>query len=243
MGKKVATFFIGVLALLVFPSTAFASLLVIDEGGQVVWKVLSEKDSIALEIPRHSFIEIKKAARKEADEGSRVNLTKTDDKISLVVTSNNETRELDVSGWENDLVEIEQRGEIQKIIVGVVDNKFSLEQKGIKALTDFPIEIDAKTAEFSVKTSTGNRFISVLPFEVVETLLRSKLLNKITNNEIQILEQERELQYVVSGEKVINVLGFFQYSVPVSASLSVSTGEILGIEAPIWYKAISFLFT
>ncbi|MBU0570341.1 hypothetical protein KKB40_06240 [Patescibacteria group bacterium] len=237
-------FVFALLFLSVFSSNINASLLVVDEKGEIVWNVLSEDDDLlALEVTKRSQIEVKKAAEEKTDASSVISLEKNDGRVSLVVTSDTGTRELDVSDMSGELVRVEERAQVQEIALGVVGDKFSLKQKGISALTNFPIKVDAQRAEFSVRTSSGDKFISILPFQAVEILLRSKLLNRIENNEIEIIEEGQELQYLVVGERLLNVLDIFEYSVPVTTKLSASTGEILSIEAPIWYKVVAYFLT
>ena len=103
--------------------------------------------------------------------------------------------------------------------------------------------VDSKKAKLSVTTESGDHFLAVLPYQAVQTLLRTKLLSQIEREKIEIIEEERELQYLVSGEKIINVYDVFEYSIPVTTKLSASNGEILSIEAPVWYKAVAFLLT
>lgn len=241
--KRLLSLLLGIITLIFSASQAQASLLVIEKDGNVVWNVLSLEDSLSLEIPRHSYIEVKEAAKVKPNANSKVTLTKNNEKISLVVSSDNETRELDVSGVTDKLVEIEERPEVQKITIGVSDNMFILEQKGIKASTNFPINIDSSSAELSVKTPSGDRFLSILPFQAVETVLRSKLINKVTDNRIQILERGQELQYEVKGEKIFNFYDFYKYTIPVTSYISASTGEVIYFDSPTWFKVLGFLFT
>ena len=243
--ERLFLFFVFTLLFLsVFSSNINASLLVIDKKGDIVWNVLSENDGLlALEVPKRSQIEVKEVAEEKPDANSTISLENTNGKVNLAVTTDSGTRELDVSELSGALVRVEERAQVQEIELAVVDDKFSLKQKGISALTSFPIKVDAEQAEFSVRTSSGDKFISILPFQAVEILLRSKLLNRINNNEIEIIEEEQKLQYLVVGERIINILDIFEHSVPVTTKLSISTGEILSIEAPIWYKVVAYFLT
>jgi hypothetical protein len=243
MKKLFFSIIIAQFLLFIKTSVVKASLLIIKKDGEIVWNVLSEEAGVSLEIPRHSFLEVKEAADTRPATDAFVSLTKDGGKVNLVVLSENEMRELDVSGVSDDLVEIEERAEVQKIVIGVSDDMFSLEQKGVKALTDFPIDIDTKTAELSVKTPSGNRFLSILPFQAVEILLRSKLLNEVADNKIEIIESQRELQYQIKGEGVLDFFGIFSYPVSITGNVSASTGEILTFEAPVWYKMVVHLLT
>ncbi|OGM61565.1 hypothetical protein A3A52_02870 [Candidatus Woesebacteria bacterium RIFCSPLOWO2_01_FULL_39_14] len=236
------SFVIGFFVLLLSPSFVSASLLVVKNDGEVTWNVLSEEDNLALDIPTHSYLEVKKAAEVAPSPTSVVTLSRQNGKISLLVDSGNERRELDVTNWQEDLLEIEERAETQKLKVGIEGEKFSLEQEGIIALTSFPVTVDSKTANLSVQTSSGQKFLSIFPREAVDALLRTKLVNKIVNPRIEVVEENRQLQYVVAGEKVFNILGLLDYSIPITSYISASTGEILSIDSPTWFKYVKFLF-
>jgi len=242
--KRIAA--ILILSSLIFVSStalSYASLIVIDNTGKVVWNVLSEKDGLALDIPRHSSIEVKKAAETTPPSSSVVSLERTDGKVSLLVSSDNETRELDVTGWRNNLVEIEERAEVQKLVIGIRDDKFTLSQKGVSAETTYPVSVDSERAQISLETPSGAKFISVFPIEAVESALRTNLMNRITEPKIEVFEKEQELQYSIQGEKVFSLFKTYDYSIPVTLFVSASTGEVLDLEAPGWFKYISFLFT
>ena len=236
--------FLAVLTFLfiLIPAKAEAGLLTIDKDGESIWKVLSYEDDYGLEIPRHSSLEVKKVSDEgEGREDSVVNLLKEGDKISLLVSSDNENREVDVSGFSGELVVVEERPDVQRISVGFENERFSLEQKGVKAYTNFPIKIDSKSAELTLKTQSGERFLSILPAEAVETLIRSNILSTVKNNAVEIIEEDNNLLYLIEGNKNIGLMDIFKYSVLVRSRVSASTGEILGIDAPVWYKVIAFL--
>lgn len=243
MLKKALT---SLLILLLFSSSThsiYASLLVIEKDGQVIWQVLSEEDSTDLDIPTHSFLEIKKTAGVTPNPTSTVELSKKDGKVTLIVTSENEKRQIDVSSEDIELVKIEERPEVQKVAIGFQDGKFNIQQKGISAITDFPIKIDPSTARLTVATQSGERFLSILPYQAVQGVLRSKIISKVDNNKLDIVEHERELQYSFSGQKIFNILNFFDYSVPVTLKVSATTGETVSIEGPVWYKVIGFFLS
>jgi len=241
MKSLTASFIIGLFILLLSSSNANASLLVVKKNGEVTWNVLSEEDT-ALGIPTHSYLEVKKAGEVTPSSTSVITLSKKNDKISLFVDSGNEKRELDVTNWQEDLLEIEERAEVQKLKINLNEGKFSLEQKGIIAVTDYPLTIDSKSAELSLVTPSGERFVSIFPLEAVEAVLRTKLITKAVNPKIEIVEKERELQYIISGEKVFNILGIYEYSIPITSYISASTGEILSVDSPTWFKYVKFLF-
>jgi len=234
-------FFVFLILLLCFPKKAGASLLVLKGSGEVVWNVLSQE--IALDTPKHSFIEVKKVADSDSPKTSQISLRKDEDKISLSVFSGNQEKEMDVSNWSDDLVEIEERPETQKVKIGLMDGQFLIIHKGIKAVTNLPITVDSRSASILLETPTGKKYLSIFPYEAVESVLRFKLINRIPDEKIEINEEGKELVYKVSGEKVFRLFNFYEYAIPISYRVSASTGEILSFDVPGWLKIFRPLFS
>lgn len=243
MMARILSFVLVILAIqFLFPKGTSAQLLVIRKDGNIEWKVLAGESEILLPIPKASRIEIKDSISGTTSE-SRITLSKSDQKISMLVDEGIYEKELDITGWKEEVLELEERAEVQKLSIAIVEDKFAIKQKGIVALTTYPINIDPKKAELSVATDSGLRIISVLPFQAVESLLRAKLITKVDQGKINLLEKERELTYVVNGQKIINLFNIYQLTVPIGAEVSASTGEILSVDSPIWYTIIGFLFS
>jgi len=242
--NKTITFAVTVLLLgLFFPVGASAKLLSIQEDGEIVWSVLSSGVDVDLEIPKASNIEVTEAANSIPSKDAKISLHREGDKISMVVNAGTFERELDVTDWEESVIEIEERPELRQVAINVVDGRFAIKQRNIIALTEFPISIDSKTAKLSVTTESGDRLVSVLPYNAVESLVRTRIITRIAEGGVDLIEKERELTYKVNGEKLLNLFNVYEYPVLMSIAVSASTGEIVKIDAPIWYKAISFLFT
>lgn len=225
---------------LFFLSATFAkaALVTVDEKGEVVWKVLSYQDQLALSVPEKGEMEIKKIAAKASSNNS-ITLKKEDGKVLLGVGENGE--KLDVTDWNDDLVEIEERGDVKKIKISLQDNKFAIEQDGAVALTEFPINVDPKENELSLVTDSGSIFLSVLPREAAETALRSRFINRLVQEKMEVSQRELGvLSYMVNGEKVINIFNITDYAIPVKAYVSTSTGEILFVDQPTWLKLFGF---
>lgn len=211
-----------------------ASLVRIDKEGNLIWKVLSSEDSLAIEIAERGEIEVKEVAVGETS--TSIALKRKEGKVFL--------NDVEVTSWNDDLVEIEERGEVKKILIGTQADKFTIEQAGVIAMTDFPINIRPKENELSLTTSTGSVFLSILPRQAAQTALRSRFISRIPDKKVFIAEDEGgALAYIVSGEKVFNFFNLFEYAIPVTMTLSASTGEILSLEGPEWFKIFGFLFT
>ena len=244
MKKLVFIFTLSALFYLSSVAVRAESLLVVNENGEVVWKVLSSKDSISLSIPQREYLEVTDvAASFETTSDAKISLEKENGNISLSIDSSEGSRSLDVTNWQEDLIEVEERGETKKLTIRIIDGEFSIEQKGISVATSYPINIDPKRNEISVQTPSGTRFLSVLPIEAAKSALRAKVITRFTGKASLVEGDRGELVYVLSGEKVLNLFNLLDYPVEVEASVSVLTGEIVHVEQPPWLIVLSFLFS
>ncbi len=242
MDKKVFIFgfFLSIIFFISF-SDANASLLVLQKSGEVKVNVLSATSESQIDIQKPSSLDVNQVADSSLAGDSVITLNMTGGKANLKVATDSDTKELDVTDWKEDIVEIEERPETQKVRIQLIDGKFFLKQKGISATTDQPITIDSKSAELSVKTDSGDKFLSVLPYDAVQSILKTKVINEVSNK-IEILEENGNLAYKIDGQKVINFFNVYSYQIPVSGYVSTSTGEILKVDSPTIYKYITFLF-
>lgn len=237
--KKFAVLLILCLTFIVRSETTKASILVVNKEGEVVWNVLSDSDSLALGAAERGELTVREVAGENAAHGL-ISLKKESNKVVLNYGSK-ET--LDVTNWGSDLVEIEERGKVKKIKIFIRDGRFVIEQAGIQAVTDLPININPKENELSLTTSAGAVFLSVLPLEAAETTLRSRLVSKVDSATLEIKEKDLGvLAYTVKGEKIINILNIIKFNIPVTSFVSTSTGELLAVEQPFWLKLFGFLF-
>jgi len=238
--------FILVLFLFFSASTVVAkadSLLVVNGEGAVVWKVLSSTDSISLNIPQKEDIKITDIVNFDVNDDAIINLGKENGNISLNVDSiSGGNKSLDITNWQDDIIEVEERGETKKLAIRIKDGEFNIEQEGIAVATSYPINIDPKRNEISVQTPSGNRFLSVLPIDAVRSALRAKVFTRFIGQEASLIEGDNgELVYVLTGEKVLNLFNLVDYPVEVKTKVSVLTGEIVHIDQPPWLKVLSFL--
>ena len=241
MRRFVVLSFLILLPVLLFPQKARAELLVVRDDGSVLWKVLSKEDEILT--PRASYLEVKEAAKTEIEKDAKITLTRQNGKISLAVDGKTSYKELDVTDWNDSIVEIEERPATQHLKIGVHGERFSLEQEGAFALTSFPINIDTRSAELSLVTPTGSRKMSIMPRQALESMLRAKMLTRVNKEGVEIVEGEQGLAYRISGEKIIDILGIVEYPVEIDGYVSALTGEVVSVEAPTWYKVLSFFLT
>lgn len=232
-----ATFFV------VLPSPVYASLVHVKSDGEVTINVLSSSDSLALEIPQKESLFVNSLAIADVPNHSQISLSEEGGKISLNVTTSDGLKSLDVSEYKDSVVELEERDKAEKVEIGVDGGKFSIVQRGVKAVTSFPIGINPKNAEITVKAPSGVRYLAVLPFEAYQGLVKARIISQLGQESLTLEEGERgELTYVVPGQKLINVFNLFDYPVPVKSRVSATTGEVLLVEEPIWLKILGFAF-
>ena len=145
---------------------------------------------------------------------------------------------------KGDLVEVEARANTNDLKIGGSDNKFTIEENGIIATTQFPITIDANKNTLSVTTNSGTRTIAILPYEAATVLMHSKLINKITGNQINLSENSNgELQYSISGSRNINLFNVATITANINSTVSATNGDVIKVDEPQWLKFFGFLFS
>jgi hypothetical protein len=243
--KKIIYFVISLFLLsFIFPPETQASLVSINEKGEVIVNVLAS-ETPNLTIPKSSELQVKNITPEGSGEtNSLVSLDKNGDKLALNITSDSGQKSLDVTSLNGSLVEIEERPQVKKINIGVSDGKFIIEQEGIAAITDFPISVNPKTAQLSLFTPSGERFLSVLPKDAFESGVKAKAITKISAGLPLALIEEGggKLSYQIEAEKSVNFFDLVTVDVPVRASISASTGEIINLDEPAWLRVLGFLF-
>jgi hypothetical protein len=229
---------LGLLFFLTSFRVSQAALITIDKNGQVILKVLSSEDQLALSIPERKEIEVSKVATEPALDNSSIALSKEDGKVYLKVGD----KQLDVTDWNEDLVEIEERVDSNRIEIAVKDGEFVIMQDGLSAKTSFPINVEPVENKLSVETASGETYLTVFPIEAAESALRSKYVTRLPDKEIGMSEKETGiLTYAVDGEREIEMLKFMDYAVPVTVYVSASTGEIVSVDQPTWLRVFGFL--
>lgn len=221
-------------------ASVHASLITVDNTGEVVVNVLSAQDGISLNVGERSDLSIKTLGLSEDLKEKVLSLKLLEDKTTLAVGNGDSSYEFDVTNWSQDLIEIEERGDVRKIKIYLKDGEFIIDQDGFKAKTVFPIDVNPKENKLSVETSSGTTFLSILPIEAAKTALRLKSMTKARDASLKESDSGI-LAYEIRGEKTFTLLGVMDYSIDVTADISASTGEILSINQPVWLKVYSFV--
>lgn len=236
-------FILFVALLFTFPEKVDAGFLKIGSDGKIEYNVLSAEGELTLEVPRSEDLQVKAPNDEGSLENGTISLVKKDGKISMVIEDDTSKKEFDFTNYNDTIVEIEERPEVQRMQIGVRDEKFSIEHKGMIALTEYPVTIDPKSARITISTDRGERIVSITPYGAIESLLRAKTISSLDGNKLFLVEKGSELAYLAKGTKVLNLLNIYYYPVSVSAFVSASTGEVILVEAPVWYKIVGFLFS
>ncbi|BCX14407.1 MAG: hypothetical protein KatS3mg088_090 [Patescibacteria group bacterium] len=237
MAKRLVLFFLLLLLLsLVNPGSSLASSLVkIDKNGEVLVNVLSYESSLALGTPPKTFLEIKEVAGRQPV-FSQIALREESGKYNLYL---GEKDSMDVSNWRDSIVEIEENEENKKAEFLVNDGKFAIRQEGILADISYPIKLQPKERRVLIETPFGDKFLSILPYDAALIALRAKAVFEIDKSKpFELIEENKDLVYKISGNKVLNIFNVYRASFPVVAKVSASTGEVVLVDEPWWLKVI-----
>ena len=239
--RKIIFLVFGILSFFAFFTPIKADIVTLKKDGTVILKVLSFQDS--LEIPQKESLEIKEVFDQGSEKKEMISLAKEGDEYRLNIFSEEGNKKLNVTNISGDLIEIEERPSVKNLKIGVDGESFYLQEGGIVAKTTYPISIDTKNAEISIKTQSGEHFIAISPADAYQFSLRSRNLTKLTEDDILILEKKvGEVSYEIPGKKTLNFFNLLSYDVPVKVAISALTGEVIGVEAEIWMKVLSFFF-
>lgn len=173
-------------------------------------------------------------------------LNKKDGKVNLSVEGmEGNVVTTDVTGFSEDIVEVEEKIAAEKITIRNNQDYFVITQQDISARTQFPITIDAQKKEISVDTPSGSRLIKVLPARAWDYATKAHLIDSLlaTDNAVVLTEgEEGELQYYFDGERNISLLNLVEFNTPVQLSVSATTGEVLANKQATWFRLLGFLF-
>lgn len=216
-------------------STILPAIVVITNQNTLEWTVLGENSQ---ETPQLK-IDLSQAI---ADLTQKVNLSKDDDKIKLEVTTGETKKEVDVTNLAEDVIEIEQAQEAKKVKIGSLGDKFIISQNDFDALTAFPISINPSGKHVTVKTPSGERYLGIFPADVFESLNKTGVIDNLEGN-IELAEgEEGQLEYILNGEKILNLFNLFDVTAPVNVKVSALDGQLLSTDSPVWYKVLGFIW-
>lgn len=229
----------GLLLLSVSPAHASA-FITITKSGKVRQNVLGEATSTQNQTTVQSAVN---SAKDLAD--ATLSIIKEGEKSLLTIQTEAGTKQENVTKLTQDIVEVEQNQSPKSIKIGKVDDSFGISQSGITALTSYPIHINTSTKTISVSTNSGDRIVSVMPDEAVETLVRANIINTISKDGQMVLGENEngELTYSIPAERRVNLFNIHTVSVEVSTVVSATNGKVLKVDQPQWLKFFGFLFS
>jgi hypothetical protein len=229
------------LGFFVYPFGVDAALVNIDKEGGFVVNVLSIVQVDESDLSTTEGLEVKRLVNRESRTNSRIALTNDNGNIELTVEDESGKKVLDVTSYPDDVLEIEERPKVQRMLIRVDGAKFILDHEGVVVATEYNLNIDPKTATLSVNTPTGHKFLVVLPKSAIDGVIRAKILSEV--DEVNLREADSGiLSYDIRGHKTVNILNLLDYKTQVGALVSVSTGEIISIDQPKWLQMLGFLF-
>lgn len=196
--------------------------------------------------------------------GQEIRIKTEEGKVKLRVGTESGATEMDVSELKEDIVRIKERVENQELRIRAKKGRLEIRQRGVGALTNFPLSISEETNELTVTTPSGVRVIKVLPQTAVQNILQSNIMDKVSSasalpeaekttedaefeeeveQEVELVEEKKEVAFKIKGEKNVRLLNFIPLEVPVTALVSAQTGETLQIERPWFLNFFGFLFS
>lgn len=139
---------------------------------------------------------------------------------------------------------------------------FTLIDKGdIRARTELPLAVKKSSRSLWLVTPSGEKEIKFTPGQVLEALIKGKILTKVElsrkevsfpegsqsvgvkQNYLQILDSPSGAYYNVGGEKRIKFLSLLPLSFAVEVRVSVSDGRVLEVRQPWFLDKLGFLFS
>jgi hypothetical protein len=111
-------------------------------------------------------------------------------------------------------------------------------EKGVGALSTFPISINPKTNELTVTTPSGTKVVTVLPQKAVDNMLASKVMTDVVSEKadgnlgsipslVQLELKNGVLGYKIMGTKTHKLLGIIPIKTEVLAFVSAENGQVV----------------
>jgi hypothetical protein len=220
--------------LLVRTQSSLGVILTVDGEGKIVMSILGESTE-------SGEIEVKKIVDKETYEEGKISLQKENANVYLNVSTKSSSQTMNVTDIKDNLVELEQRPQVEKMVLRLENGRFILDQGMVGAATINEIEIDSASAKIAIKTRTGSKFLFVSPRGAFSTLYKMRLIDGIKDEKLMELYEDDDAQvyYEVHGFKNLNIMNLYIFELPISAKVSAQTGDFKGVVAPGWLKFIS----
>lgn len=244
MSRYLCAVLLAFISLFTLISPTSAAIVSINKSGEVIMNVLPAHDEI-VSSPEPVSLQVTNIANTgKPSEKAEVALRNTSGKVELSVNDGKGTQLADVTGYNSEIIEIEQRQAPSKISILASGEGFLLKERNISAYTSFPITIDPEQKKIYVETTAGEQYLGVLPSDALVQVIQGQIIDVIDGDYLILSNGELgEVQYTIHGKKTLDILNIFEYEVPVSAVISAANGNVISVEQPLWLPIASFLFT
>ncbi len=216
------------------------SLYLITKEGAIQKNVLGDSTELKAALGKVS----EKIASAALEGVKEIAFTQIEEKTHIKLETPQTSKEELASANLTHLVDIESDSPSDTISIEKKTSGFGIVQKGVTALTTFPVSVEPATHKVSVRTSVGSQLVAVLPAEALETLFRADVLNRFpTESTLALQETDTgELVYAISGEKAVTIGQITTVVAPVTTFVSATTGKVQSIDQPRWLPVLTFLF-
>lgn len=231
---KTLTVLVALIILFVSFTSTTQAALVTKSDNKLEVNVLGAQDSNVLQTVTASVEEIINKISFDIQNNSLV--------LSYEDSSNSEQK-IDLDNFEGEVVEIKKENDSESLYVLSKDNKVLLQQRGIVVATTYPIEIGNSLDNLTLQTNSGNRYLTILPYDAVSPLLKTNMIDELNNEgKVELIELDAgELAYYIQGEKNHNLFELVSLKADVNISVSALNGKILSVDQPTWSRILSFL--
>lgn len=228
--KKV--FILAILIFLFNPSVASASLVTKTRNNEIEVKVLGA-----------NTFSLNSAAESIGGIISNFSISIEENNLILSLSDKKVTKNLNLENFEGDVLEIQRNEDKDRVVVASKDGSFYIKQRGVLAATNHTLSVNNNENKLILNTEDGDKYIYVYPYEALEPLIKTKLIDEIAETgEINLIElEEGEIVYLIKGVREHNILGLFNLPVNVEISVSAKTGNVISIDAPTWSKILNIL--
>lgn len=240
MNKKLLVF-LPVLLLLVSSTEVHASsLFVVTKEGTVEKRVLGDSVDVNTTVQKVT----QKVASAAIDGVKEIALAEIESKTHIKIITNTSDSSLEVPSVLAQLVEIEGESPSDKVVVTKLEEGFGVTQKGITAKTRFDLTIHPEDHKVYVKNSSVESPLIVLPSDAVKSVVANGSINILPKDGAITIESDgNQMNYLIKGERAVNLFNKALVTVPVTITVSSSTGILTHIDQPQWLSLFGFLFS
>ncbi len=241
MYKKISTFVLTISLLSVSVSSVQAeSLFVVLKNGTVQRNVLGDNTDISATVQKVSQ-NIASAALEGVKE---IAIAEIENKTNIKIITDTSTQDQTIPTAMTQLLEIEGDRSSDKVTVTKLSDGYGISQKGITAKTSFTVTIKPQEQEIYVNSGEVQKKLTVLPSEAVKKVVSIGAINILPKDGIISLESDgNNLNYLVKGERVVQIFQIAKLVVPVSTSVSATTGEVTVTDQPRWLSLFGFVLS